>query len=333
MGERLRALATRFALLCIAASAVACTSSRDDALRVAEGGIGGTGISFGRIARNGEVVVNGTRFDLTEAEILLDGASARVEDLRTGMVATVIAPSIANVALQRAVRVTAQPRVAGPIEGIDTTARMMTVLGQRIRFDAGTVFVGTTPAALSPGDLIRVSGFPDADEGTLATRVERFRLESAATRATVQLRSRIRDHDSDRKRMTLGSVEVDYTDAAVTLIGVDRIAVGRIATVRGVSRADGLPVRAQSVSVQRNVLDGIDSDLSIGPSLIEGVVNRIAADGSFAVNGLKMVPGAELDVSGLAAPLRSGALVLVACRWEKGRWIAERLSTPEAPSY
>ena len=66
----------------------ACTAEDD---QLAEGGIGGTGITSGPINGFGSIIVNGVRFDVAQAEILFNGVAAVEQRLRPGMVVQVYA--------------------------------------------------------------------------------------------------------------------------------------------------------------------------------------------------------------------------------------------------
>ena len=83
-------------LLCSILLTVSCNSSGGGGGKLAGGGIGGTGvISTGSITAIGSVEVNGTEFDTSNAEIIINGVEIGVGDdfipdnLELGMVVTV----------------------------------------------------------------------------------------------------------------------------------------------------------------------------------------------------------------------------------------------------
>ena len=108
---------------------------------MAGGGIGGTGvISTGRITAFGSVEVNGTEFDTSNAEIIINGVEIGVGDdfvpdnLELGMVVTVEG-RIEDDESFVADRVIYSANVIGPVEDIsdiDATTKEIVVLGQTV---------------------------------------------------------------------------------------------------------------------------------------------------------------------------------------------------------
>ncbi len=152
---------TRFRALALT-GAIATTPACLDTTYVAEGGIGGTGISSGPISGFGSVIVNGVRFDTRDATILIDGRTATEEELQVGMVVTVEG----SIEEGRAERIEFNPTLRGTIEAIDGAARTFEVMGQRVIVDDLTLFSGPGFETLAVGDFVTVS---TVGEGSLRT--------------------------------------------------------------------------------------------------------------------------------------------------------------------
>ena len=146
---------------------VSCGGSQ----RMAEGGIGGTGISSGPINGFGSIIVNGIHFDVSQAEILINGVSASENDLHHGMVVTVFGGINESSQTGVAAKVVYNTSVRGQVESIDEDSQTLVIMGQRVNFDDLTVFDGLSESDITQGMNITVSGVLNADSDLLASYV------------------------------------------------------------------------------------------------------------------------------------------------------------------
>lgn len=151
----------------LAASAlVACGG----VLQLAE--IEGSGYSDGSASGYGSIYVNGTRFDTDTARITVDGAPADEAALDIGMQLQIDGDVLAGVASQ----IVFDRDLQGPVDAIDRANLLspnatLTVLGQIVRVDSRTRYVGTDLDSLSTDMSVAVSGLRDSDGGLQATWV------------------------------------------------------------------------------------------------------------------------------------------------------------------
>jgi len=141
----------------------------------AGGGIDGTGImSAGVVSAFGSIVVNGTEFDTSTADIFINGEKIGVGDdavldnLDIGMVVTVEG-RINSDGSAVADRVNYSDNVVGPVESIsdiNATTKKVVVLGQTVIVNVITEFWGTTFDTITPNDVVAVSGLFD-DTGAI----------------------------------------------------------------------------------------------------------------------------------------------------------------------
>lgn len=133
-------------------------------------------VSLGTITGFGSVIVNGQTFNTNSATFTIDGQPGIQSDLSVGDV-VLIEGTITSGGTPVASSVTYDDAVEGPISAIDPAAETITVLGQRVRIDAGTSFDdGISPksiAGLAVNEVVEVSGFFLADGSISATRIER----------------------------------------------------------------------------------------------------------------------------------------------------------------
>ena len=139
--------------------------------QVAEGGIGGTGISSGPINGFGSIIVNGIRFDVSQAQILMGGVESTEGDLRHGMVVAVYGDIDESNNTGVATKVVYNTSVRGQIESIDEGSQQFVIMGQRVSVDDLTVFDGLNVEAITQGMNISVSGISNADNDLLASYI------------------------------------------------------------------------------------------------------------------------------------------------------------------
>jgi hypothetical protein len=158
---------------------------------VAEGGIGGTGISMGRVAQVGSVYVNGIHYNTDNAQFTIDGnSSSTLNDIGVGMVVRVTGSRDTATATGVAESVVYDSLLLGPVDVIfDSSNSHIGVMGQVVHINTDTVFENRTVDdtltldTLPLDSLVEVSGFPDTLTGEiLATRVV---LKSSVTRYKV----------------------------------------------------------------------------------------------------------------------------------------------------
>ena len=104
-------------------------------------GIEGSGrrvTSAGVVTAIGSIEVNGVEYDVSGAAITIDGQPARESELEVGNVVIVEGLVESGGATGRAVRVTADNTLAGPIESIGIDQDSFRVLGQSVEIDAAT---------------------------------------------------------------------------------------------------------------------------------------------------------------------------------------------------
>ncbi|MCU7798102.1 MAG: hypothetical protein KZQ75_13335 [Candidatus Thiodiazotropha sp. (ex Myrtea spinifera)] len=161
----------------ITLAATALTSCGGGGTTVAEGGIGGTGVSMGRVTQVGSVYVNGIHYNTDSATFTVDDVtSPTLSDISVGMVVRVTGSSDPTAGTGVADTVEYDSLLKGPVD-VAFLANQLGAMGQVINVNADTVYEGTAGRPLVDdlviGDLIEVSGFTDGDSGTiLATRIE-----------------------------------------------------------------------------------------------------------------------------------------------------------------
>jgi len=277
----------------------------------------GTGASStyasGPITGFGSIIVNGVRYDDSGATIEDDDGRVRSRDeLGLGMRTEVIASAIttaAGVASATAASIRVQSAIVGPLEAIDTTLAMLTVLSQTVAVVATTWFDNSITggiASLKPGDILEVHAALDVAAGRyVASRIERRDSVNA-----YKLRGAVGSLSLDASTITLGGLTIDWSavapaDPRTTLAPGRLVRVTLAMTpVAGVWRATAL-AGGQPIQEDHEFAE------------VEGRITAFTSPTRFALDGLPVdasganVPaglalGAQVEVKG---SLRGGVLV------------------------
>ncbi len=186
---------------------------------IAGGGIGGTGIiSKGVIAAFGSIVVNGTKFDTSNAALIVKGEEIGVGDnivranLDIGRVVTVEGPGREDDTNAVAHRVIYSNNVEGPVEyigDIGRTTKEMVVLGQTVIVNVLTKFKGTTINTITRNDMVEVSGLFDNTGTIWATFLEKTGPFTPSV--TVEVNGFVKNLDTGMQTFKINDLTVNYS--------------------------------------------------------------------------------------------------------------------------
>jgi Domain of unknown function (DUF5666) len=259
------------------------------------GGIGGTGITgFGVVQKFGSIYVNGREYAIDPATRIVPDGKEGSGVLHRGDVVKVAGVIDAS-GRSAAVRVEKMLAVRGVVERIERRSGELVILGQRIRFDAATVYdeAGTSGAATPPirvGDAVAVNGLAMADGSWTAVRIAREPPEEIH----FLVRGAVTALDRGHALLRMGEREFALNGATVPA-GVQ---VGDLVRLEG-HYASG---RARVDSVNRVAPLFGASDRLVEMS---GYTRRIAATHEIACNGVVLrFDGESRFVSGSLADIR-----------------------------
>jgi hypothetical protein len=263
----------RGVVLALALVGVGAACAPADLFRVAERGIGGTGMSsedrgiggtgiYGTVTAFGSVIVNGltVAYD-AGTPTTLDRAPATAAALAVGQVVAIEADDRGGRLSARSIAV--ESAVVGPVAAVAAAGDRLTVLGQSVR-------VALPPATpLRAGDWVAVSGLRTAQDEIVASRVE-----PRAPGGTAVVTGAVTAATASGFRIGDLAVEAPQSPA-----------IGRTVTVSGSVTATG--VRAASV-IERPAapFGGRVARVSI-----EGYVSRAPAADRALVSGFAVAPG------------------------------------------
>jgi cytoskeletal protein CcmA (bactofilin family) len=271
--------------------------------QVADGGIGGTGVTQGRVTGFGSIFVNGIEYDTDNASFTVNNTEGSQGDLAIGMVVRINGRSDQSSATGEAESVEYDSLIEGIIDSNDiATNNTLTIMGQVILVDRDTVyenpFDATLLEALPVNSVAEVSGFTDGNGDILATRIEVQSLSWAGDNLEV---SGIVSNISGT-RFRIGELMIEASDA------LPIPAEGTFAEVEGDSFSGDLFV-ADSIDVKG---DGTTQIAEDGEEVeIEGrITTALNEQDQLSLNG-QLVDASATQYSGATNLLTLGRIAEV----------------------
>lgn len=192
-------------------------------------GIEGTGSPIDSIASSegsvtavGSIFVNGERIDTGSADIRVNGSLAGEEELGLGMVVQVELDT--QDGERAALNVTHRRALRGQVsEVLDSREerKVLSLMGQVVVVYDDSVFSGVSFEALEGGSWVDISGFADAEDRLVVTR-----LAQAEPGVAPEVIGRLQNLDRTQARFMLGDLEVDYSDSIFENGTRDELAAG-----------------------------------------------------------------------------------------------------------
>jgi hypothetical protein len=284
----------------------------------AGGGIGGTGvISSGTISAFGSIVVSGTEFDTSNAEIIVNGEEGFgdefvQENLDIGRVVTVEGTLNGSDSDAVADQVFYSDNVNGPVESVGdtdpiTNEREIVVLGQTVIVNVITKFKETTFDTITIDDVVEVSGYLDDTGAIRATFVGKtgvitdiFEYEVIGFLANL---------DTDSETFKINDLTVDYSSADTSALPGNLPADGLLVEVEGtLDPTDGVMI-AKKIELEDELGDGdgdvvevmgfvtdviSDFEFTVGNQMVQFDVNTLFVDG-FPED---IAPGQKIEAEG-----------------------------------
>ncbi|MDX1776672.1 MAG: DUF5666 domain-containing protein [Desulfobulbales bacterium] len=284
---------------------------------IAGGGIDGTGIiSRGIIAAFGSIVVNGSDFDTTNAEIVINGVTIGTGDevvlvnLDIGRVVTVQGPLCTDDESCTADRVIYSDNVKGPVQAvwsIDNRTKEIVVLGQTVILNVNTKFENTGFDTIAVGSFVEVSGLFD-DAGTIwATFIGK--TGEFLPELEVEVTGYLMNLDDDLMAFTINELLVDYSSADTGSLPDGTVSEGDLVEVHGYLDESG------TVLVALAIEPGDDLDVANAEQTeFTGFVTAIVSTAEFFLGNQPVIidpeaifidgsrdeimPGAKLEAEG-----------------------------------
>jgi hypothetical protein len=265
-------------------------------------GIGGTGyVSSGTITGFGSVFVNGVEFETDSSSFDIEGVSGTQEDLAIGMVVKVNGTINEDGITGTASSISYDDDIQGPVSGLPPVPtspdkKEFTVLGTKVIADINTTSYDGTNfdfSTLANDNNVEVSGFYDANNQLIATRIELKDVTFDNNTSEVELKGTITGLTGTT--FTLNTVKIDASAAELSDLpnGLTEGAyVEAKGTYNGVDTIIASKVEGKDDSIEDTDEFEVEGYVSGYAGLADFKVNQIPVDAS---NAELSPPGLTLE--------------------------------------
>jgi Domain of unknown function (DUF5666) len=303
-------------LICAALAITACGGGGDGG-NAAQSTASGSTFASGPITGFGSVIVNGVRFDDSNATVTDDdGIGHRSDELRLGMMTEIDSAAITGDdngglrSLARAIRFGSE--IVGPVTSVAADGSSLVVLGETVKVNPTTLLddrlVGGL-AALVPGtSVVEIHGVLDVTTGIYTAT----RIEPKPNALFFKLRGVVSNIDKTAHTLRIGSGTETVSYDAIAANVPAALDNGLLVRVRlQTTQVAGQWVAATIVSGVRKLEDHDEAE-------IEGTItaSTFETDKKFSVNGI------AVDASNAVFPNGSAGIVLGARVEVKGKAVA-----------
>lgn len=295
---------------------------------VAEGGIGGTGISNGPITAFGSIFINSVEYNTQTATVFIEGRNvgtgdaAVLSNLAVGKVVTVEG-SIPSGSQGVATQVYFNDNVEGPLQSIsviDARTSELTVLGQTVIATVDTQFVNTTLGSLAINNQLEISGLVTANGSIQATFIEK-KLDSFVSGGAVEVEGVVSMLNTTAQTFTIAAVNVSYAGGTDLSGLTTALSNGISVEVKGIFT--GGVLLASSIETENELyISGSTQWLEI-----EGIVSSILSSTDFVLSNSQTVRTTTSTryEGGTAADVVTGARIEVEGSLSGGLLIASEI--------
>ena len=267
---------------------------------VDSGGTGGAATyANGPITGSGSIIVNGVRFDDTNASVSNDDAGSSKDALKLGMVVEVRGSAVTDDPAtgdknSTASSISFNSELLGRIDTIDLPTSSLVVIGQPVDVKTTTFFDDSLTgglSALAPGNVVEVYALYDATTGRYAaTRIER----KSSVPAEFRLRGALSSLNTTTKVFNIGTEQVSY--AAVTDVPTG-LANGTVLRVRVASTG------GNHVWVATRLRDGANKPDDGSHARVEGLISSFISATQFSIGTLQVTTNSGTTITGGAPAL------------------------------
>ncbi len=247
--------------------------------------------SRGKISGFGSVIVNGVRYDTSNATFDIDNQAGSESDLAVGQVITIQGSTDDTGGDPQADAIFYDDLVEGPVDAVDAAQGTLSVLGQTITVDNDTIFDDDfTPrdiSGVSVGQVVEVSGFRGSANTIRATYID---LDDDGD--DFELFGTVSNVDTAVFTFEIGSLLIDYSTATLDDFPNGQPENGQTVEVEGAFNAGG-----DFVATEVDFEDEDLSDLDGEDVEIEGLITRFVSATDFDVDGVPVTTNDDTDFS------------------------------------
>ena len=246
-------------------------------------GVGGTGITMGKISSFGSIHVNGIDFNTDNATFTRDGVTAKIQsDFHTGEIVTVTGQVDRNTKTGVATSVVFSDILEGPVSSV-ATGNTIRILDQNIVTNSLTVFHGFEKLSdLVVGNIVEISGFTSSKGDINATSLTL--IETAFTDGMViGVEGNISQLNTAERTFKINNLTINYANAMFSNISENELVDG---LYLGVDTNKNII----NNTLVASVVERIENTLNSGDIYeVEGLVSRFTSSADFDVDELSVI--------------------------------------------
>jgi hypothetical protein len=280
---------------------------------------GKSSFTAGPITGFGSIIVNGVRFDVSKARVVDDQGIERSEgDLKLGMMAQVQAADITSGNTSQATQVQIGSAIIGPVDAINTSTRLLIVLGQTIDVADTTVFGPSLPSgpfSISVGTILEIFGMLDTTTG----HYQATRIEAKPDATFFKLRGVVSNLDAGARTFMIGGETISFANLSGS--GVPGLSNGTVvvATLQMQPDRNNNWIATQLTTADQPAL------VPSGKVKLRGFITSFDSTAHFSVNGIP-VDASNAKIRPKNATLATGAQVKVEGAVSDGTIIATKVT-------
>ena len=248
----------------------------------------GDGVSTGTVTKkeNATATVNGIQFDLSAANINIDGQTGDHNDVKQGQVVTIKATYNKD-GTATASELEYDDSIEGPVDSVDAANNRLVVMGQTVLVDTKTILDDLKLSDLQAGDIIEVSGAANAKGQWLASYLARS--DQSLTEFDVE--GSISEHDEANQTFKINDLLVDYSEVTDLDLLIELLESGDLIDFYGSIELNdnGEPVLHISELEAEDDWFTEEGDLrELGGLITKGIANN-----QFEINGVRITVNDE----------------------------------------
>ena len=241
-------------------------------------GLGGTGITTGRISAFGSIYVNGIKFNTDNASFERDSVNSKSQDdFSAGEIVKIIGSINTKNKTGTATKVIFSDVLEGSVTAITTTGNSIEILGQTVRTDKLTFLHGFDHLSdLKLGNIIEVSGFI-TKQGVLASSIKLI-AESFSATSQLEVEGYITSLDTSAKTFKLNQLTIDYSQSQFAEMIEEELKEGLYLIINTDQNVSNNTLQASSILLFDDLLEvGIYYE-------IEGYITTLDSQSSFKID-------------------------------------------------
>lgn len=202
------------ATACLSMLLISCQNDT----QLAEGGITGSGISFGPITSFGSIWVGGVRFDVENAEFIRNGQTdlQGQDSFNVGEIVNIEGSVNEDGVTGIATKVEFDRKLSGLISATSTDGTTFKVLGQQVETDVLTLFTGfDSLTELNLGNVVEISGSRTPEGTWIASTVNLTQTAFVVGESELEVEGRITAVNDVIQTFKVGDLTINYSTSVL----------------------------------------------------------------------------------------------------------------------